>query len=538
MDSLRVLIVESDPGAENQLRAALAAALPDVRIECARDLPSASRLLAKTSIHCALVNEEAFSDPQTPWAELHPQQPGSRPALLILTAETQARPSTNRLSRKELTPRVVDRAVHYAIERQRMEQELGSVRHRLEALTLVDPLTGCLNREGMEAELATLHADGIPCVAILIDLDDFQRVNETWGYASGDLVLREAALTIRGCLRGGDILARVGGDEFLVLLPEASSHDALKIGEKIRLHLGEARIEDASGEIQVTASLGATKVNEQTRSGMELLQKAQWELRESKRAGKNRISWTTVLPETRDEPFPERSKVLQQICRGEGIRVVQQPIVRLADGEVIGHELLTRGPVGPYDMPIDFFRIAQEERVLNAVDLRCLEACVAASAKIPADRHIHVNLLPSTILDTGPARIQEAMGGLDGRKVFLELGERQLFGDPTYLLDSIETLRESGINLAVDDVGFGRSCLESLIVLRPHLVKIDRGWVTGAYLDAYRTNWLQRLKLITDALNIPLVAEGIETDQDLDFVRKLGFEYGQGYLWGKPAPIE
>ncbi|MEZ6185069.1 MAG: bifunctional diguanylate cyclase/phosphodiesterase [Planctomycetota bacterium] len=533
---LRVLIVESDPGAEHMLRATLAAALPEALIQCARDLSSASQVLAKTAFHCALVSEHVIQNPQSPWADLHPT--GERPALLILTEDPPPKKSTNRLSRQELTPQVVDRAVHYAIERRSMERELGSVRHRLEALTLVDPLTGCLNREGLEAELATVLEDARSCVAILIDLDDFQRVNETWGYASGDLVLREAALTIRGCLRGGDILARVGGDEFLVLLPEASSHVALKIGEKIRLHLGEARIEDASGEIQVTASLGATKVNDQTRSAMELLQKAQWELRESKRAGKNRISWTTVLPETRDEPFPERSKVLQQLCRGEGIRVVQQPIVRLEDGAVVGNELLTRGPVGPYDMPIDFFRIAQEERVLNAVDLRCLEACVLASKRLPPDAHVHVNLLPSTILDTGPDRLLEIMGELDGRKVFLELGERQLFGDPTYLLDSVEVLREAGVNLAVDDVGFGRSCLESLIVLRPHVVKIDRGWVTGAYHDAYRTNWLQRLKLITDALDIPLVAEGIETDQDLEFVRKLGFDYGQGYLWGKPAPLE
>lgn len=146
----------------------------------------------------------------------------------------------------------------------------------------------------------------------------------------------------------------------------------------------------------------------------------------------------------------------------------------------------------------------------------------------------HVNLFPSTLIDTPTKRLLQLFLPVEGRRFCVELSEQQFIGDPAYLREPVRELRAAGIEIAIDDVGFGRSSLEALVGLEPDVVKIDRKYVHGVARNGGRLRKLRRLAGVIGALGARAVAEGIERREDLEVVQGIGIEYGQGWLWGRP----
>jgi diguanylate cyclase (GGDEF)-like protein len=401
----------------------------------------------------------------------------------------------------------------------------------------IDPLTELLNRRGLEAELSREIRRGCrtdaPLAAVLLDCDDFKRINETLGHAVGDVVLKEIASRLRDSLRPTDHLARIGGDEFLVLLPDTRMAEAMHAAERLRLAVSDNPLRLASGPVKLTASLGIERVPMSVVSIEEVLARTHFSLRYSKQAGKNRISsrgGKSAIAE------PALSNVVQALRKKESYRAVKQAIVSLADESVVGWELLSRGPRGSFEMPYDFFRVALERNILTLVDLHCLRACIEASKSLPTGTTCHVNLLPSTMLSTPEERLVELFppaGG--GRKFCVEVSEQQFIGDPACLRGSVRALKRFGVQVAIDDVGFGRSSLETLIILEPDVVKIDQRIVKGASRDKGKEQLLRRLVKVVGAMGSELVAEGIESREDLGLLREVGVPLGQGFLWGRPG---
>jgi EAL domain-containing protein (putative c-di-GMP-specific phosphodiesterase class I) len=224
---------------------------------------------------------------------------------------------------------------------------------------------------------------------------------------------------------------------------------------------------------------------------------------------------------------------VEVLCDGRQFRAVYQPIVDLTSDGISGYEIYTRGPDGAFESPAEFFRVCVENNILTTVDILCLKLAVAAVADVKNNIRFHINVFPSTLLDTQVESLISLFPKDTPGKFCIELSEEQFVGDPVYLRDHVNALRQAGIMVAIDDIGFGRSSLESLILLEPDLVKVDRKYVTGVATDPAKQRLLRRVVNVGKSLGAEVVAEGIEGKDDLPFLRDIGVHYGQGYFWGE-----
>ncbi|MBI4372395.1 MAG: diguanylate cyclase [Candidatus Omnitrophica bacterium] len=458
--------------------------------------------------------------------------------------ETLRKGAQDYLFKHELDLKVLGRVMRHAIERHRIKRELDSANARLENLALLDPLTELLNRRGLQAalsrELQWAHREGTSFLVLLIDLDNFKTINDTLGHAVGDIVLKEVARKLGTVLRTTDYVARIGGDEFMILLPETRWAEGLKVAERVRLTISQDSISmGSSGPVMVTASLGLATISPRTSSIDELLVETHMALHRSKREGKNKVSYgheNGWLAGGNDRVV---SDVLEALRRNDKFHVFSQPIIRLSDDSKIGYELFSHLSINGVEMPPeDFFRLCLENNILTLVDHRCFQICTAAAKTFPSGVCRHLNLFPSTLINIPVQHLIDVLpAGSPKGSYCVEISEQQIIGDPSYLTKAVGALKEANVSVAIDDVGFGRSCLESLILLEPDIVKIDKKCVMGFSRDDSRARSLKRILKVTASLGAKVIAEGIETKADLDLLKEFGVEYGQGYFWGKPVEI-
>lgn len=411
-------------------------------------------------------------------------------------------------------------------------EDLERANTQLERLASIDHLTGLLNRRGLEAALAAANRrvdrSGSGLVAILLDCDDFKAVNSRFGHAVGDEVLRQVCDRVRGAARSEDYLARVGGDEVLVLLTEVRIAEGMEIAERIRLAICTDAVKAAGADVDISASLGVEDVTGCRGSIGDILAHTRLALQKSK-IGKNRVSGA-------DGGSPALAAT-KSLLDGD-VWAAAQPIRDLVTGDVVGFEMLSRGPEGPFSEPQDFFRICRELDVLGAVDLRCLEICLDATRAFPAGTRIHANLFPATLLEQDVDRLLAIAGRLhEDHELCVELSEHYFVGDPSRLRDRVTSLRDAGIRIAIENVGFGRSALETLVVLEPDFVKIDRRLIQGAVRDRGSLRFLERILNVVRVLGSTPMAEGIEEKAGLELARDAGIPLGQGFLWGAPARV-
>lgn len=195
--------------------------------------------------------------------------------------------------------------------------------------------------------------------------------------------------------------------------------------------------------------------------------------------------------------------------------------------------MLARGPAGPLERPDEIFRTSMQLQMLLEVDLRLLDIAIEEAAKLPSMLHVHVNLFPSTLLETIAQTFQSLFEqDPTGRQYFIEIVEQEQIEDHDRMWHKVQELRSIGLKLAIDDVGFGKSSLESILVLEPDVIKIDRRFVTDAWKDSKSGSNLRRLIAVAKSLNAELVAEGVDSPDDSDLLQSLGVSYGQGKLWG------
>lgn len=392
-----------------------------------------------------------------------------------------------------------------------------------------DPLTGTLNRRGfsrrLHLELARRRRQGGALCAVLLDCDDFKDVNSRFGHAVGDVILVELARRFCDVLRPDDAVARIGGDEMVVLLPDTNSAEARRVGERLRLAVATSPFATKHGvHLQVTCSAAVVSLGQDAAGLDDILHACRDGLRHSKGSGKNRIS-----SEEPSGPEPALSRLLRVQPR-----VVRQPIVELRSGERVGYELLIRGD-HELERPVDLFRMAIELDVLQRIDRSCLHASVQRLAALHDDLAVHINVYPSTLLTLDIDELVERVAQHSRRlRLCLELCEQEILGDPSCLRDKVRALRQAGISLAIDDVGFGRTSLENLIVLEPETIKVDRRLTHQVAGDPGKARQLSRMVRMAQALQAAVVVEGVEHAADAAMCLALGATLGQGYLWGRP----
>lgn len=439
------------------------------------------------------------------------------------------------------------RSIRYAVERHRgvrdlarMKKELESANRHLERLTLIEPLTELLNRRGLQQALSRevqhLGRTNNAGAALVVDLDDFKQINDQHGHSVGDVVLKEIGRRLRASVRAVDYVGRLGGDEFMLILPETDAAEVARVAERIRLAVATAIIQHASGTVTLTASIAAMLLTPEMPAVDQLLARAHLLLSRAKNEGKNQI----IFQSSDFDDTARRQRAQADMCanltRGKHVLTVKQPIFRLDDDSPIGYEFLSRYSNGTFEMPENFFRLCAERNVLTLVDHACLRASIQAAEQLPPYVRFHLNIFPTTLLAIPVEHLLELFPNPIPADTFcLEISEQQIIGHPTYLVPAVQALRAAGVLIAIDDVGFGSSCLESLVLLEPDILKLDKRCVIGIDTDPPRVEHLRRYVRIARALGCQVVAEGIETAEELAIVRSLGVEYGQGYFWGKPA---
>lgn len=428
------------------------------------------------------------------------------------------------------------RVLQNAMERHKLTREINQTRLHLERLALIDSLTGLFNQRGLEEILTTemqrAKRKESNLLVLLVDLDDFKKMNHSLGHAIGDVILKEVAHKLKNSLRTSDYVARVGGDEFVILLPETRLAEGIQVAEKIRFAISTTVISlSHSHSVKITASLHVVDFPEIPNTIHDMMMQVHGAKMQSRKAGRNQVSCDFQSVEGEEHAVQIRGL----LRRRDQFRPMMQPIFRLDDLSQMGYEFLTRSMVKGFEMPDDFFRICLEADMLTFVDHECLRTCLNASELLPSGYRCHFNLFPSTMIGLPIKQLIEAFQTKNsGLSFCVEISEQQIIGDPAYLKAPVQALKEAGVLIAIDDLGFGRSCLESLILLEPDIVKIDKKCVIGIAQDMAHARSLKRLLNMARSLGTEVIAEGIETKDDLEMLKYLGVKYGQGFLLGKP----
>ena len=436
------------------------------------------------------------------------------------------------------------RSLQFAAERHRVKRgllrradELEEANERLSRLTMVDDLTEALDRRGLrralERELEWTRRNKTPLLALLVGVDDFTGFNEVHGRPSGDRVLRDVARAIQASIRATDHLGRVGDDRFLVLLPSTDLREGCLVAERVRLAATGTRRHPIAGHVGVTVSLGIAQAQDRADSLDEILEAAGAQLLRAKQAGKNRFAWAGGPDGLGPVPAPDG--VLARIRQGRDLRPVLQRITHLETGRLAGYEALMRTSIPGYETPESLFVACAEAGLMTVVDRQCFERCVQRAAHVDGDLKVHLNVLPSTLMDLPAESLLRALPPHRPPSGWcIEISEQRLPTDAFALTEVVRRLKSGGVSIAVDDIGYGHSSFESLVVLEPDVFKIDKRMVTGLGDDRDgRGRALERIVSVARALGAEVIAEGVERASDIEALRALGVEYGQGFFWGE-----
>lgn len=497
--------------------------------------PAAEALLGE-DMDALVGTEFAYNAATDRLVEIQIPRPGDVRFAEIRTVETQWEGETARLA----TIRDVTDRKRSESKLKQLADELQAANTKLERLSAHDVLTEVFNRRGLEsrlrAELNRALRDGGYTAAMLIDCDEFKTVNDSLGHAVGDRALQETARRIAGAVREADVVGRIGGDEFLVILPDTDVAEALVVGERIRLAVADGELL-TTDKVSMTISVGVTRVPSSAVGIETVLELTRTALHKSKTEGRNQVCGAGIGQLRSSSP----ANLLADLMSDQGIRPLWQPIVHIESGATVGFELLSRGPKGGFESPIDFLRLARSQDRLGAVDLRCLDVCLDAVRSVEnlqPNQLVHANLFPSTVLTMAPDALLQRIDpqNLPG-PLCLELSEQEFLGLSGDLAARLAILKKEGILIAIDDVGGIPGTVETALMVEPDILKIDRLLIHGSAEDPLRGHLLGRLLRVARSLEIDVVAEGVEREADAKLLMSLGVSRAQGYLWSKPVPV-
>ncbi|ACP26079.1 GGDEF family protein [Sinorhizobium fredii NGR234] len=427
-------------------------------------------------------------------------------------------------------------------------------RNHTQAIT--DHLTGLLNRQGFENALdeAILSADqcGMQLACLFIDLDRFKWINDNFGHAAGDAVLRQTVERIRAALRPEDVIARLGGDEFAILIAATDvAVLASEIGESICAALHEP-MPITGNELFVSASVGVSVYPAHASGASDLLLKADMAMYARKRDGKNGLQ---VFDAGMLDAARERHEIEQCIEAGlkeDWFEAWLQPIVSLDDGQIVGFEALMRldHPEKGLMPPGKIIGIAEETGTIGRIGDRVLEKAIRHLAAISAldgtqSTYLAVNFSPLQFELTLPHKLAALLlkHHISPQRIVVEITEAVLMLDNPEVHAVLKQLNEFGCRIALDDFGTGYSSLSYLNRFPVDIVKVDQSFtrsLSSGAADVRRKSrmLIKGIRTISHQMGCTVVAEGIETDEQWQLLRKLGVDNGQGYLFSRPMPID
>ena len=406
---------------------------------------------------------------------------------------------------------------------------------------LHDPLTGLANRALFDDRLAQAFErvdryGGVGAV-LLIDLDDFKGINDTRGHITGDELLSAVAGRMQSVTRASDTLCRFGGDEFLYLAEGLSSDDEVQQVATRLLGVFDEAFAMSGTVVEQRASIGVVTFDGGRVDRETLVRDADVALYEAKREGKNRYVFFTPTMHHRAASHFELARELRHALAADELAMHYQPIIELSTLTVVGFEALMRWrhPERGLVSPSVFIPLAEESGLIVELGVFALREAIVTAATWASDGpYLTVNLSARQFHDPNlVAAIERELksSGFAPDRLIIEVTESATLSDVAETLGVIERLTRLGIGIALDDFGTGYSSLHYLTLVHPRIIKIDQSFVSPTHDDLRTRTLLETIVTLGRKLDIEVLAEGIETDEQLAHLRRLGCDLGQGFLF-------
>lgn len=412
-----------------------------------------------------------------------------------------------------------------------------------ERLAFTDPLTGLGNRHRFFQKISNLIAnradDPVPFAICILDLDGFKPINDLFGRASGDQILQQVALRLRGAIGTDGFVARIGGDEFGVLYPLVFTEKTAREHGRTLIEVMSAPYDVGERTARLSASLGGALYYSGDMDSETLFEKAETALYHAKRSGR---SVATIYSHEMEEAARRVARIEQALRRAVSAGEVEphfQPIVDLKSRTTIGFECLARWTdrdLG-FVSPAVFIPIAEERGIIGPMSQLLLRKATEAARGWPEHLFLSFNLSPSQLVDSNTGlQILSILNrtGFDPRRLEIEITETGVMTDPASAAKIVDDLRRVGIRVSLDDFGTGQSSLGRLREFQFDKLKIDRAFISEILRDRPSEHIVKAILAMCEGLGLDVVAEGIEDEEQADRLVDFGCSGGQGYFFGKP----
>jgi len=400
----------------------------------------------------------------------------------------------------------------------------------LEGLSRTDPLTGLANHRGFHQALARqlerAHRQNGRLALVMLDVDHFKAVNDAHGHSYGDEVLRSIGKGLRIAVSGQGTAARVGGEEFALIVPDRDAEAAYELAERARDAVSTVPVRG----IELSCSAGVAAYPDDAEDASNLCQLAEGAMHWAKRRGKGRtrrfdpghvpLGWTRR----------REGEVEELLASEQPITPAFQPVVALASGHLVGYEALARFTTSPKRSPEAWFAQAHGCGLGPDLEAAAIRAALEPVGR-PLGTHLAINVSPSALTSSPVIRsLPRDLGG-----IVIEITEHEFVSDDDHLADVVTELRERGARIAIDDAGAGYAGLTQVMRVRPDIVKLDRNLTTGIHADPARMVLVESFVRFARRTGAIVCAEGIESLDELAVLGDLDVQWGQGYALARPA---
>jgi len=431
----------------------------------------------------------------------------------------------------------------------RMLDSIQDYYEKLQELSDKDYLTGLYNRRKFEEfltyEIKRSVRHGHKFTILMIDLDNFKYINDTYGHASGDMVLKEVTQIFSSNLRNADILARLGGDEFAVILPETPYESGYAVVEKLRGRLEKSAISLMFDQVSITASFGIAEYPEQGETIESLQTGSDLAMYKAKRAGKNTIARADQSDQEMAAEIQKKGEFLRSAMEEDRLEPFVQSIYNVKTGEVFGYEVLARIRDGKRFMAAgQFIEVAESLGLAAKIDQIILtKGLKIREQKEMWDKRFFFNLSTNSLfggeyVSLIQSHYDSSPDLSDNKGVTIEILEREAIHNVNGLMDIIEAMKRIGISFALDDFGSGFSSFVYLKYFDTDFVKIDGEFIKNITVNEKDRIFVKHIHQIAHEFGKKTIAEYVEDEDTLKILEEIGVDYAQGYHYGRPELLE
>ncbi|MGH8086367.1 MAG: bifunctional diguanylate cyclase/phosphodiesterase [Lysobacter sp.] len=459
--------------------------------------------------------------------------------------------------RQQAYAQLEERVAERTRELRRQIHEREQIQQQLQHEVMHDALTGLPNRGQLHARIESVLAQ-LPddparrCALLYLDVDRFKVINDNLGHLAGDEFLREIGRRLQACVRKPDLVARLSGDEFAILLEDVLLENVppggdpgcttpTAVAQRV-LELVTEPMQIAGRVLEPSASIGIAVGDARYCRADELVRDADTALYRAKALGRRRWQLFDASLQASAIDVLAIEAELREAIQHDRLEPYLQPIVRLDNGEVVGHEALLRwnhpqrGVLGP----ADFLQVAEDSGLIEAIDWRMFKRSLTQAAARADGSYLTINVAPRHLRrEDFDRRLLELLArtGLPPSRLVIEVTEGSLLDDPERVRAVLGRLQAHGVGIALDDFGTGYSSLSYLHTFPLRMIKIDRTFLAALGKQSNCAAVVSAVIALARALDMEVVAEGIETPEQHRILMGLGCEFGQGYLFGRPVPV-